>query len=228
MTELLAELSGDFGDGKIFRPFRDVRFAKDKSPYKTAIGATLERGGYVQFSAHGLAAGSGYYVMMPDQLEQYRRAVDDDKSGTAVEGLVSGPAPGRHRRRRPRHPEDGPQGLPQGPSPHRTVTSQGPHRLEAVARGGLDGHGQSQAARRRLPPRRPAPQRLARHQRRPERHPAPLGLRSRVGSAARSSRSPRSSGRSSHSNVSRSRSSRKEHHGTVIPTHMRGDGRGGW
>src|SRR5918996_1023294 len=84
MVELLAELEGEFGAGKIFRPFRDVRFSKDKSPYKTAIGATLERGGYVQFSAHGLAAGSGYYVMMPDQLERYRQAVDDDKSGLQV------------------------------------------------------------------------------------------------------------------------------------------------
>jgi uncharacterized protein (TIGR02453 family) len=84
MVELLAELAGDFGEGKIFRPFRDVRFSKDKSPYKTAIGATLERGGYVQFSAHGLASGSGYYVMMPDQLERYRQAVDDDKSGLKV------------------------------------------------------------------------------------------------------------------------------------------------
>jgi uncharacterized protein (TIGR02453 family) len=89
MTELLAELAGEFGDGKIFRPFRDVRFSRDKSPYKTAIGATLERGGYVQFSAHGLAAGSGYYVMMPDQLEQYRRAVDDEKSGLELVGLVA-------------------------------------------------------------------------------------------------------------------------------------------
>jgi uncharacterized protein (TIGR02453 family) len=81
MVELLAELAGEYGEGKIFRPFRDVRFSKDKAPYKTAIGATLERGGYVQFSAQGLAAGAGYYVMMPDQLDQYRRAVDDDKSG---------------------------------------------------------------------------------------------------------------------------------------------------
>jgi uncharacterized protein (TIGR02453 family) len=89
MVELLAELADEFGAGKIFRPFRDVRFAKDKSPYKTAIGATLERGGYVQFSAHGLAAGSGYYVMMPDQLEQYRRAVDDDKAGAKLEKLVA-------------------------------------------------------------------------------------------------------------------------------------------
>ena len=89
MMELLAELAGEFGDGKIFRPFRDVRFSKDKSPYKTAIGATLERGGYVQFSAKGLAAGTGYYVMMPDQLEQYRRAVDDDKSGDELAGIAA-------------------------------------------------------------------------------------------------------------------------------------------
>jgi uncharacterized protein (TIGR02453 family) len=89
MTELLSELAGEFGEGKIFRPYRDVRFSRDKSPYKTAIGATLERGGYVQFSAHGLAAGSGYYVMMADQLDQYRRAVDDDKSGRELTALVA-------------------------------------------------------------------------------------------------------------------------------------------
>ena len=89
MVELLAELAGEFGEGKIFRPFRDVRFSKDKSPYKTAIGATLERGGYVQFSAQGLAAGSGYYVMMPDQLERYRQAVDDDKSGLQIVGICA-------------------------------------------------------------------------------------------------------------------------------------------
>ncbi len=89
MTELLTELAGEFGDGKIFRPYRDVRFSRDKSPYKTAIGATLEGGGYVQFSAQGLAAGSGYYVMMADQLDQYRRAVDDDKSGGELAALVA-------------------------------------------------------------------------------------------------------------------------------------------
>jgi uncharacterized protein (TIGR02453 family) len=89
MVELLADLEADFGAGKIFRPYRDVRFSRDKSPYKTAIGATLERGGYVQFSARGLAAGSGYYVMMPDQLEQYRRAVDDEATGAELERLVA-------------------------------------------------------------------------------------------------------------------------------------------
>jgi hypothetical protein len=39
MTELMAELEPAHGESKIFRPYRDVRFSKDKSPYKTAIGA---------------------------------------------------------------------------------------------------------------------------------------------------------------------------------------------
>src|SRR5207247_2340999 len=43
MTALLAELEEEFGTAKMFRPYRDVRFAKDKSPYKTHQGARLRR-----------------------------------------------------------------------------------------------------------------------------------------------------------------------------------------
>ncbi len=32
------ELSGEFGPMKMFRPYRDVRFSADKSPYKLHIG----------------------------------------------------------------------------------------------------------------------------------------------------------------------------------------------
>src|SRR3954451_24990715 len=46
MQELLTELAPEFGQGKIFRPYRDVRFSADKTPYKTHIGAVLEGGGY--------------------------------------------------------------------------------------------------------------------------------------------------------------------------------------
>ncbi|WP_166355307.1 DUF2461 domain-containing protein [Phytoactinopolyspora limicola] len=88
MTLLLAELESEFGAGKIFRPYRDVRFSADKSPYKTAIGATLSGGGYVQLSADGLAAGSGMYVMDAEQLARYRHAVDDDTSGAQLVTLV--------------------------------------------------------------------------------------------------------------------------------------------
>jgi uncharacterized protein (TIGR02453 family) len=88
MVALLAELEPEFGAGKIFRPYRDVRFSPDKTPYKTAIAATLERGGYVQLSADGLAAGSGMYWMAPDQLVRYRAAVANDRTGTELEQLI--------------------------------------------------------------------------------------------------------------------------------------------
>src|SRR5215470_19788952 len=77
MEELLEELAPEFGDAKIFRPYRDIRFSHDKTPYKTHIGAMVGSG-YVQFSAEGLAAGDGMYGMAPDQLDRYRRAVVSD------------------------------------------------------------------------------------------------------------------------------------------------------
>jgi uncharacterized protein (TIGR02453 family) len=88
MTALLEELAEEFGPGKIFRPYRDVRFSADKSPYKTSIAANLERGGYLQLSADGLGAGQGRYMLMPDQLERFRAAVADDKTGAALAELV--------------------------------------------------------------------------------------------------------------------------------------------
>ena len=82
MQELLHELQAEFGPCKLFRPYRDVRFSKDKSPYKTNIAATVGEAGYVSLSAAGLGAGSGMYHMAPDQLERYRQSVcDDDRAG---------------------------------------------------------------------------------------------------------------------------------------------------
>jgi uncharacterized protein (TIGR02453 family) len=89
MVELLAALEPEFGPGKIFRPYRDVRFSSDKSPYKTHLGAWLEAGGYLQLSADGLAAGSGMYEMAPDQLDRYRRAVADDRTGEELTTLIA-------------------------------------------------------------------------------------------------------------------------------------------
>jgi uncharacterized protein (TIGR02453 family) len=88
MAELLDELAGEFGPGRIARPYRDVRFRADKSPYKTEIYAILETGGYVNFSAKGLSAGMGYYQMAPDQIDRYRSAVADDTTGPDLVGIV--------------------------------------------------------------------------------------------------------------------------------------------
>ncbi len=90
MAALLLELEAEFGEGKIFRPYRDVRFSADKSPYKTAMGATLAHGGYIQLSARGLAAGSGMYQMAPDQLDRYRRAVAGDRTGEELRKVIAG------------------------------------------------------------------------------------------------------------------------------------------
>ncbi|WP_035841954.1 DUF2461 domain-containing protein [Kitasatospora azatica] len=88
-AELLAELEGEFGPGKIFRPNRDLRFSADKSPYKTHLGAFLEQGGYIQLSANGLASGLGMYQLATDQLDRYRRAVDEEVTGRELERVIA-------------------------------------------------------------------------------------------------------------------------------------------
>ncbi|MBL7258945.1 DUF2461 domain-containing protein [Paractinoplanes lichenicola] len=89
MRELLAALEPEFGPGKIFRPYRDVRFSKDKTPYKTHLGAWLDGGHYIQLSADGLAAGCGMYQLEPERLERYRRAVADDKTGEELTAIIA-------------------------------------------------------------------------------------------------------------------------------------------
>jgi len=88
MAELLDELADEFGPGRIARPYRDLRFRTDKSPYKTAIYAILQAGGYINFSADGLTTGIGYYQMAADQLDRYRRAVADDTRGAELVGII--------------------------------------------------------------------------------------------------------------------------------------------
>lgn len=87
MDELLAELA-EFGPFHVFRPNKDVRFSKDKRPYKDHIGAYGESEGgsghYVHLSATGMMAGSGYYDMATDQLDRFRRAVDADATGAEL------------------------------------------------------------------------------------------------------------------------------------------------
>ena len=88
MDALVAELSAEFGEARMFRPYRDTRFSRDKSPYKTTIAATIGAS-YVQFSADGLFAGGGMYHMMPDQLGRFRAAIAGDKTGKRLETVIA-------------------------------------------------------------------------------------------------------------------------------------------
>ena len=83
----------DFGDlaaaSCIFRINRDVRFSKDKSPYKTNMGAHITHGGrksgtigyYIHLAPHGecMIAG-GLHMPSPEQLNKFRQAIDRDAS----------------------------------------------------------------------------------------------------------------------------------------------------
>jgi len=89
MAELTEELAAEFGEPKIFRPYRDVRFSRDKSPYKTHIGAVIGGTGYVQLSAEGLGAGAGLWEMGLERLARYREAVASDGPGAELEQIIA-------------------------------------------------------------------------------------------------------------------------------------------
>ncbi len=165
MDALLAELTAEFGVPKLFRPYRDTRFSRDKSPYKTAIAATIGSG-YVQLSADGLFAGGGMYHMMPDQLARFRKAIDADTSGKNLEKVVATASEVRPRRPRSRRAQDGAEGLPQGPPAHRIVADEGPRSRALVGARHVAPDRRRQEARRRNAARHQTAPHVARDQRR--------------------------------------------------------------
>jgi len=92
MVELTDALD-DYGPFHLFRPNNDMRFSKNKPPYKTAQGAYGESEGgtghYAQFSADGLMVGAGYYAMAKDQLGRFRQAIDAEATGAELAALVA-------------------------------------------------------------------------------------------------------------------------------------------
>ncbi|MFC0623966.1 DUF2461 domain-containing protein [Kribbella deserti] len=93
MTALVALLEGEFGPAKIFRPHRDVRFAKDKTPYKTNQGAFVAKGPslgwYVEVAAPGVLVGAGFYEASPERLAAFRDAIADERRGTELEKILA-------------------------------------------------------------------------------------------------------------------------------------------
>ena len=94
MQALADELATEFGSATLFRPYRDVRFSSDKTPYKTHQGAVVDPVGrgagawYVQLSAEGLCVAGGSWRLESDQVVRYRRAVADRVQGPALEAEV--------------------------------------------------------------------------------------------------------------------------------------------
>lgn len=92
MRALAADLAAEFGDAKIFRPYRDVRFAKDKTPYKTHQGAFIARGPatgfYLQLGAPGVRVGVGFYVASTTRLATVREAIVDPAHGVQLQQII--------------------------------------------------------------------------------------------------------------------------------------------
>jgi uncharacterized protein (TIGR02453 family) len=105
MKALLAELEAPvakvygkkLGPPKIFRLNRDLRFAKDKSPYKTNIAALLPFAGFAPMQGPaalylhlGLeeVVAFGFYMLEPSALQRLRKRILDEKAGRAVQKLV--------------------------------------------------------------------------------------------------------------------------------------------
>jgi uncharacterized protein (TIGR02453 family) len=90
LEALAAALAPEFGAAKLFRPYRDVRFAKDKTPYKTHQGVWFgESSVYLHVSAAGLFVAGGYWDTSSAQVERLRRAVADDVAGAELERALA-------------------------------------------------------------------------------------------------------------------------------------------
>ncbi|MFT3716069.1 MAG: DUF2461 domain-containing protein [Gordonia sp. (in: high G+C Gram-positive bacteria)] len=93
MVALTDRLADEFGEAKVFRPYRDVRFSKDKTPYKTHQGAFVgvapATGYHLEIAAPGFRVGSGFYEAAPDRLAAIRQAIDDDRFGPELEKILA-------------------------------------------------------------------------------------------------------------------------------------------
>ena len=93
MQALVGELEAEFGTAKVFRPYRDVRFSKDKTPYKTHqgafVGAAPATGWYVELSARGVRVGGGFYEASGPRLAAIREAMADERAGTELSEMVT-------------------------------------------------------------------------------------------------------------------------------------------
>src|SRR5258708_16160233 len=89
---LIESLEAEYGPGKVFRANRDIRFSKDKSPYKTNIAGYAGmggRGGYLSLDARGLMVAAGRYEMTPAQLTKYRKRVAADATGAPLAAILA-------------------------------------------------------------------------------------------------------------------------------------------
>ena len=82
---------------KVFRIYRDVRFSKDKTPYKTHFGLTWHRtkpefrgGYYLHLKPDDIFLACGFWDPAPADLKRIRQEIDLD--GDEYRNLINAPA----------------------------------------------------------------------------------------------------------------------------------------
>ena len=88
MKALMAAIDPPFGAGWMSRINNDMRFNRDRSPYKTRIEASV-KGHYVSVGAQGMYVGTGIYKPEPATLRQLREAMAADLSGKKLQSIVT-------------------------------------------------------------------------------------------------------------------------------------------
>jgi uncharacterized protein (TIGR02453 family) len=85
------------GMGSVLRIYRDIRFSKDKTPYKTHLGIIFWEGSrkkmenpgfYFQLASSGAEFYCGHYQFPRDYLRAFREAVDDPATGSELESIL--------------------------------------------------------------------------------------------------------------------------------------------
>ena len=91
MRALGEDLSPSFGAVHVYRPWNDTRF-HHRPPIKEHIGMTLGAEGavafYVELSLDGVFVGAGMYRPAPDQVDRFRRAVDDGRKAAGLKRAI--------------------------------------------------------------------------------------------------------------------------------------------
>jgi len=86
------------GSGSLMRIYRDIRFSRDKSPYKTWLGMGFWGGSkkdhhvgvYFGLSTDGAGLHIGNHQFSKPFMLAYQRAVDDEKQGQQLVSILNG------------------------------------------------------------------------------------------------------------------------------------------
>ncbi len=93
LRALAEELAPRFGEPKVFRPYRDIRFSPDKTPYKAhaSLGFFSRGTGglYFQYEPSGMLLAGGLYDPARDQLERFRDLQDDPKTAKSLDAVLA-------------------------------------------------------------------------------------------------------------------------------------------